>query len=418
MVGNIFSKALVVSLRLFSRTPISSPETVTTLEDIQNHALTNAYKVLDGTLSDGLTRSPNTSCTKATLAIRKELSFLPPFPPPTPTNPQPSGDLTPSERKAYTTAVTCLLTSPSKLPPTTYPGAKSRYDDFTVVHMNMTPTVHSTANFLHWHRYFIWAYESALRTECAYTGYQPYWNWARYPDLVHSPMYAADEYSMGGNGDAVGPHANLTLGPGQTLPAGPGGGCVTTGPFANLTIHLGPVFPTVDAKFNISANPLATGYGDNPRCLRRDVSNFLPQKYLTPDRLVRHVTSNTDIRGFQHSLQLNVTDTFAALHVAGHYSVWGDPGGDVFVSPGDPVFWLHHAQVDRHWWMWALWDEAEVGRRTGMYDGGTNWFDPNSRKGTPEDEQELGVVAPEGMNNLKANDLFSTTAGPFCYVYV
>jgi tyrosinase len=26
----------------------------------------------------------------------------------------------------------------------------SRYDDFTVVHMNMTPSVHATANFMHW----------------------------------------------------------------------------------------------------------------------------------------------------------------------------------------------------------------------------------------------------------------------------
>ncbi|EDU47723.1 conserved hypothetical protein [Pyrenophora tritici-repentis Pt-1C-BFP] len=285
--------------------------------------------------------------------------------------------------------------------------------------MNMTTPIHSTANFLHWHRYYIWAYESALRTECAYTGYQPYWDWSRYPDLLNnSPIYSGDEYSMGGNGEAVGPHANLTLGPGQSLPAGPGGGCVTTGPFANLTIHLGPVFPTVDTKFNIPANPLATGYGDNPRCLRRDVSNFLTTNYLQPQHLVEHITSNANISTFQDTLQVNPSNSFAALHVAGHYSVWGDPGGDVFVSPGEPVFWLHHAQVDRHWWMWAMWREGEVKERTGMYEGGTNWFDLNSRRGTPEDEQELSVVAPAGKDFMKSRDLFSTTAGPFCYLYV
>jgi tyrosinase len=38
--------------------------------------------------------------------------------------------------------------------------------------MNMTPSVHATANFMHWHRYYIWAYETALRTECGYEGYQ------------------------------------------------------------------------------------------------------------------------------------------------------------------------------------------------------------------------------------------------------
>jgi len=31
----------------------------------------------------------------------------------------------------------------------------------------------SQANFLHWHRYFIYAYETALRNECGYKGYQP-----------------------------------------------------------------------------------------------------------------------------------------------------------------------------------------------------------------------------------------------------
>ena len=85
-----------------------------------------------------------------------------------------SGDLTKDERKDYTRAVKCLLEKPSKLSASKYPGAKSRYDDFVVVHMNMTPSVHATANFMHWHRYFIWAYETALRTECSYNGWQPY----------------------------------------------------------------------------------------------------------------------------------------------------------------------------------------------------------------------------------------------------
>lgn len=57
-----------------------------------------------------------------------------------------SGDLTKEERTEYIRAVKCLLTKPSKLSATTYPGAKSRYDDFVVVHMNMTPSVHGTVS--------------------------------------------------------------------------------------------------------------------------------------------------------------------------------------------------------------------------------------------------------------------------------
>ncbi len=38
----------------------------------------------------------------------------------------------------------CIQKKPSKLDPTKFPGAKSRYDDFVVVHMNQTLSIHST----------------------------------------------------------------------------------------------------------------------------------------------------------------------------------------------------------------------------------------------------------------------------------
>lgn len=75
------------------------------------------------------------------------------------------------------------------------------------------------------------AYETALRTECDYKGYQPYWNWAKYSDLTVSPIFNGDEWSMGGNGEAV-KHAGGFM----NFPAGPGGGCVKTGPFAGYVL--------------------------------------------------------------------------------------------------------------------------------------------------------------------------------------
>jgi hypothetical protein len=33
--------------------------------------------------------------------------------------------------------------------------------------------IHGNGLFLTWHRYFVWAYEQALRDECGYEGYQP-----------------------------------------------------------------------------------------------------------------------------------------------------------------------------------------------------------------------------------------------------
>lgn len=72
MAGNTVVSALVASLCLFSGTsawPFSKKQSLS-LEDIQTQAYVNAIKVLEGTLSDGLTRSPG--CTKDTVAIRKE----------------------------------------------------------------------------------------------------------------------------------------------------------------------------------------------------------------------------------------------------------------------------------------------------------------------------------------------------------
>ena len=56
------------------------------------------------------------------------------------------GDLSDGEKKAYITAVQCLTSAPSKLNPTKYPGAKTRFDDFVAVHINQTLTIHGTVS--------------------------------------------------------------------------------------------------------------------------------------------------------------------------------------------------------------------------------------------------------------------------------
>jgi tyrosinase len=50
------------------------------------------------------------------------------------------------------------------------------------------------------------------------------------------------------------------------------------------------------------------------------------------------------------------------VHAAGHWQV-GLNALDVYASPSDPVFWLHHAQVDR---LWAIWQGQDLAARTYM----------------------------------------------------
>lgn len=86
------------------------------------------------------------------------------------------GDLQATERLDYIDAVLCLQSLPSVWD---LPGTKSHFDDFVALHINLTLHIHVNGVFLHWHREFLHIWQTALRTECGYTGYQPYWNWTR-----------------------------------------------------------------------------------------------------------------------------------------------------------------------------------------------------------------------------------------------
>jgi tyrosinase len=50
----------------------------------------------------------------------------------------------------------------------------------------------------------------------------------------------------------------------------------------------------------------------------------------------------------------NFSSPINGIH-GGAYMGWRNHGH--FDSPADPVFWLHHANLDRLWWVWVtvLW---------------------------------------------------------------
>jgi tyrosinase len=79
----------------------------------------------------------------------------------------------------------------------------------------------------------------------------------------------------------------------------------------------------MDPALKIKANSRSDGFGDNTRCLRRDVSNYYMPTSLAPSNLASHITSNTAIGKFQDSLQ-NDSPTMPAIHSSGHFSIWGE----------------------------------------------------------------------------------------------
>ncbi|KAI9367056.1 hypothetical protein BJX61DRAFT_530241 [Aspergillus egyptiacus] len=321
------------------------------------------------------------------------------------------GALSKRERKEYIEAVQCLTRSPSKIDPEFAPGARTRYDDFVAVHINQTWSIHTTGNFLTWHRYFTWAYEQALRDECGYKGYQPYWSWGKYADdPLNSPIFDGSQYSMGGDGSYV-PHEGPEAAPGIILPPGNGGGCVESGPFKDMQVNLGPLMKSLYIDEIEVQN--GTGLNYNPRCLRRDI-NKEAAKWTTVDHVMDLLENYRDILSFQNRLQGDFPNGYLGVHSGGHYTISGDPAGDFFASPGDPVFFLHHAAIDRLYWTWQNLDPAD---RTFVVDGPImmpGFGIPNIPDATLDDMQYFDVLAPDRT----IRELLDTTGGPFCYVYL
>lgn len=334
------------------------------------------------------------------------------------------GSLSKKERIAYTNAVRCLMNKPSRFDPAEVPGAKSLFDDFVAVHINQTLTIHGTGVFLTWHRYFTWAYEQTLRNECGYKGYQPYWNWGRWAqDPLDSPLFDGSESSMSGNG-AFAPHGCSNALPNglNCIPPGSGGGCITSGPFANMTVNLGPLsltlagIPGLEPIDQTLPGPAGNIFQHNPRCLRRDISSWVSRQWLNDRNTSDLILQNPNVASFQHDMQGDdFQDGNFGVHTAGHFTVSGDPAGDFFVSPGDPGFYLHHAQIDRVWWIWQNQKPVE---RTNAVAGTMTFFnDPPSRNVTLDDVVDLEHLA----DTLPLKKLMSTVGlqgSPMCYIYI
>lgn len=128
-------------------------------------------------------------------------------------------------------------------------------------------------------------------------------------------------------------------------------------------------------------------------------------------------------------------DGTIGVHGGGHFTTGGDPGGDFYTSPGDPVFWLHQyvsfleslpllnfrcgvsdgrysGMIDRVYWIWQ--NQGLPERLSAISGTITMSNNPASRDATLDDLQDMGVNG----GPIKLRDLMSTVDGPFCYIYV
>ncbi|KAM0547275.1 hypothetical protein ACHAPJ_010410 [Fusarium lateritium] len=284
-------------------------------------------------------------------------------------------ELKDTDKQSYINAVKCLKTKPSRL------GLKtSLYDDFAYVHFQYNPSIHFVAAFLPWHRYFTHVYEGALR-ECGYTGYATYWDWTKdVKKLAKSPIMSS-KLGFGGDGsDSRKENINGDI------------RCVIDGPFSKLR----PSYYGVSARVREYI----------PHCLHRRLSDGETPDSISFAKLYNG--TNVDLVQKKASFATYHDVLEQGPHQAIHSAIAGEM--NPATSPNDPIFFLHHTQVDRLWWQWQ---QANPKTRLGDYSGSTRSLDGQTGKAALTDLLLMDKLA----KNITVSDAMSTTSGPFCYIY-
>ncbi|KAJ7121493.1 Di-copper centre-containing protein [Mycena epipterygia] len=330
--------------------------------------------------------------------------------------------LSKAERANWISAVKCLANLPhdpaltpsvnrsiSNIVPVNASG--SYLDDFVYMHMDLNTRIHFTGLFLPWHRWYVQVYETALKTKCGFTGTSPYWNWVQdSADVFGSDMFTDSdpESGLGGWGDAAN---DIQV---------PDGGFSNTSEY-RLTY---PSPHTLRRNFTLQPFlnfPLAGFLTEADEHLDANAT-FTPAEHA---KLVNGFVG--DYKGFQ-----TYFEGFNGSHGAVHEIMGGDLGG---VCPGnapadcvggptfsanEPLFWMHHAMVDKTWYDWQNKHPANkmafIGGSVEALENVTYYREfPNGA--APFFTLNSTMPADGLFPEPKISDVMSTTDGMLCYVY-
>lgn len=267
------------------------------------------------------------------------------------------------------------------IPPGTYDY--SVYDWYVLKHKESEEhRVHYSPWFLPWHRQFILDFENALRlvADNPETLAIPYWDWAGDPhnsDGKKSAIWADD--FMGPDGEAFD----------SKDPPPDRGGDVVKGPFrkGEWTLKFVPDGNSAPPTMN-----LRRGMGRIVSALPTpgDVNDVL--KLKTYDSSTYNKGS-AYLNSFRNALEgWTVPDgmSLPGLHNRVHAWVGGSMAD--MPSPNDPVFYLHHSNVDR---IWAQWQDQDPGRTYAPTDSVPDKPDSDpAHKNWPRWAEKIGINDP------------------------
>ncbi|OLY84570.1 Tyrosinase [Smittium mucronatum] len=176
---------------------------------------------------------------------------------------------------------------------------KGILEKFAYIHAEYFKYVHGTREFLPWHRKFVLEFENVARSyNPEYV--QPYWDVSiDFSNPTLSPVFSPSR--MGGNG--VGDNR-----------------CIRTGMQSGWI----NVYP-------------------DDKCLRRSFNNGdTINPFLSPESISSDIQISKNFEEFAKRIE-------TGIHNQVHDAIGGDMDGKQ--SPLDGIFMLHHANIDRIWWM-------------------------------------------------------------------
>ncbi|KAF9766519.1 hypothetical protein IL306_001070 [Fusarium sp. DS 682] len=297
-------------------------------------------------------------------------------------------ELTSAEQKEYLRAPVCTRNLPKKAYENIY-EITTRMDDLVYTHNTLNTDIHFVANFLPWHRWFVQLHEDLLRDECDYKGVQPYWDWTidgDKRDMINSPLF---DPKTGFGGDAKLTGSNVD---GFKR-------CVVDGPFANTNLTLGRGWPDVNTP------------GNSLHCFTREFNGGLGRdedgNQILGDMQADAYNSRTmnTIYGFDNYRFMS--QMLEGLpHAQIHSIIFGDMGPAT--SPNEPLFFLHHANVDRVWAKWQGRNATRLADYAGFQD---------RNMGVMADIMDKMPVMRLAEKETVVKDYMDIQAGPLCYTY-
>ena len=289
-------------------------------------------------------------------------------------------NLTAQEKADFVSAVKKLKTVQSP-----YDPAINYYDQFVKWHylaFRCNPNnddvhgypAHMGSAFLPWHRVYLRVFEEALRDVSGKDITVPYWDWT---DAASTSAVFADDF-MGGSGDAANRYAVMT-GPFRKgewtidfsddddvdsifvdIETDP-----NPVPYLTRAIGINPVWPTLlptaqDVATTLSVSAYdAAPWGpsvDTTKSFRNSLEGWRGKSGIFCDSTTKNMDARADGSGLRSKMH-----NIVHVYVGGIFTP--DPANPAQrhagsmaqnTSPNDPVFWIHHANIDRIWTAWMM----------------------------------------------------------------